>query len=165
MFKLKKKKHSPKVWPIFPKHSPNFPPKIPQLPQRFKWPQGFGCKKKSPTSFGTSDTAENKCSPRRVQVNFDHESWSQGSRSRSVAWKGCLLCKSPPFFGSHIPKYDGYIIAKRRLYLFPNQNFLENYPLSVYRSLTKKNAASGPQMHQNVVLEPLRKTLLPLKHQ
>ena len=130
MFKLKKKKHSPKFGQSFQNIPPTFPPKFPNFPNGLNGPQVFGCKKKSPTSVGTSDKAENKCSPRRVRVNFDHEAWSGGSRSRSVGhpwirfgegfvriletwpWKGWYV-NPPAVFLVHISKIWWVYYCKR----------------------------------------------------
>lgn len=161
MFKLKKKNTPPSLAKSFHNIPPTFPPKF---PNGLNGPKVFGCKNFQ-TSFGTSDTAENKCSPRRVQVNFDHESWSAGVDPAvdpcvirgSWLWKGWYV-NFDQFFWFTYPKYDGYIIAKRSKPLFQTRILFEKkLPLTVYRSLTKKkqkNACkSASDAPLNVVLE------------
>lgn len=149
-----KKKHSPKFGQFFQNIPPTFPPKFPNFPNGLNGPEVLVAKKNPQRLLGLRTRRRTNAHPEEyrwtlttspgIRESIRGDLWWTGESFWNVAMER-MVCKSPPFLWFTYPKKWWVYVAKRskplfQFYLFQTRKFLEKYPLSVYRSLTKKNA-------------------------
>ena len=165
MFKLKKKNTPLKFSQFFQNIPPTFPPKFPNFPNGLNGPKVLVAKKNPQRLLGLRTRRRTNAHPEEYRWTL---TTSPGPKDPAVdPWHGKDVCYvNPHHFLVHISQnMMGILLQKGGYTFFQTRIFWKIIPWVSIEVWQKKNAASGPQMHQNVVLEPLRKTLLPLKHQ